>query len=223
MAVLVSTSRRSPTDSIRILKPGGVIAWNVADATLNGSETLTSFRQALHFKDVCGLSVHDTMIWHKLNFSSPSFTRYHSCFEYIFILSKGAPKTFNPIKDKQNSTAGRVGNLGVNTFMKRDGERTTRTKHITAEFGMRHNVWKGPTRGQEDMCEKMPHPAMMPKWLARDLILSWSNPEELVLDPFAGSGTTLQEAKKVGRRSIGIEQGETFCNVTAARVGQQLL
>lgn len=186
----------------RVLVRGGVCCWNVGDSVQSGSESLSSFRQALYFKDTVGFKHHDTMIWHKLNFSSPSFNRYHQCFEYVFILSKGKPRAFNPIKDKPNSTAGRIGNLGINTFMKRDGSRETRSKHVTAELGMRHNVWKGKTRGQEQMCKKLPHPAMMPKWLARDLILSWSNEGDTVLDPFGGSGTTAEAALGLNRKAI---------------------
>lgn len=195
----------------RVLVPGGLICWNVGDSiSKGGGETLTSMRQAIHFTDVCGLRVHDTMIWWKLNFSSPSFTRYHQCFEYVFVLSKGKPRCFNPIKDRPNSTAGRIGNLGTNTFMKRDGERSTRNKHVTAELGMRHNVWKGPTRGQEDMCCRLPHPAMMPKWLARDLILSWSNPGDVVLDPLSGSGTVAAQAVEWNRSSIAIDRNPEY-------------
>jgi DNA modification methylase len=194
----------------RVLCDGGVLCWNVGDEVVEGSETLAPLRQAIYFKDSVGFCVHDTMIWHKLNFSSPSFNRYHQCFEYVFILSKGKPRTFNPIKDKQNSTAGRIGNLGTNTFMKRDGERETRSKYVTADLGMRHNVWKGKTRGQEDMCEVLPHPAMMPKWLARDLILSWSNHGDTVLDPFAGSGTTGKMALEVGRNAILIDSNPEY-------------
>ncbi len=197
----------------RVLCVGGVLCWNVGDEVIQGSEGLESCEQKIFFRRECGFVIHDTMIWHKLNFSSPSFNRYHQCFEYVFIFSKGKPRCFNPIKDKPNSTAGRLGNLGVNTFMKRDGERETRSKHITQELGMRHNVWKGKTRGQEAMCEKLPHPAMMPRWLARDLILSWSNPGDTVLDPFAGSGTTGEEATKLARNAILIEKEPEYVDL----------
>lgn len=189
----------------RVLKPGGVLCWNVNDMVVGGSETLTSAKQKIFFVEQCGFRVHDTMIYNKTNFSHPEKTRYHQMFEYVFVLSKGAPKTFNPIRDKENSTAGQVGNLGVNTFTEKDGTKSVRTKKVTAPMGMRGNVWTGKTRGQEDMCVELNHPAMMPKWLARDLIISWSNKGDTVLDPFAGSGTTIFEAKKLSRSYIGIE------------------
>jgi len=90
----------------RVTKPGGVVVWNVNDATVNGSETLTSFRQAIYFKDVCGFNVHDTMIYEKSGFANPSTTRYHQVFEYVFILSKGKPKSVNLIRDRANKYVG---------------------------------------------------------------------------------------------------------------------
>lgn len=149
--------------------------------------------------------MHDTMIWHKLNFAHPEKVRYHQVFEYVFVLTKGKPRTFNPIKDKRNATAGRIGCLGKNTYAKRDGSRSTRATYVTKTLGQRGNVWTGKTRGQEEFCKNLPHPAMMPKWLARDLIASWSNPGDTILDPFAGSGTTGRQALELGRKFIGID------------------
>lgn len=188
----------------RVLVDGGVCCWNVGDQVINGSETLNSFRQAIYFKDEAGFRVHDTMIYGKTNFGQPERVRYHQLFEYVFILSKGAPRAFNPIKDKRNAYAG-TGTLGKNNMREASGEMSERDRNIISEFGMRGNIWIGNTRGQEDVCNSNAHPAMMPKWLARDLIYSWSNVGDTVLDPFAGSGTTAQQALALHRKSIAIE------------------
>lgn len=185
----------------RVLKPGAVCCWVVGDAMIKGSESLTSFKQAIFFKEQVGLLIHDTMIYEKGNFSSPSSNRYHQTFEYIFILSKGNLACFNPIKDKVNIWAG-TGTFGKNTIREVSGEMTLRKRNIITDYGMRGNVWRGKTRGQEEMCIASIHPAMMPKWLARDLILSWSNKGDTVLDFFAGSGTVGHEAKKLDRSVI---------------------
>lgn len=206
----------------RLLVDGGACCWVVGDAVVGGSETLTSFRQAIYFKDVVGFNVHDTMIYKKLNFSHPEKTRYHQTFEYMFILSKGNPRVFNGIKDRKNKTAGCVGNLGVNTFTERDGTKSVRSKKVTAEFGMRHNVWEGRTRGQEDMCCVLKHPAMMPKWIARDLMFSWSNEGDTVLDPFAGSGTTGGEALSINRKPILIELNDTYFQALEQKFSSRL-
>lgn len=194
-------SENTAKELFRVLCDGGVCCWNVADAVVEGSETLTSFRQAIYFKEVAGFRVHDTMIYEKSNGSKPDGTRYLSCAEYVFVFTKGAPRCFNPIKDKKNVTAGKPC-FGKHTMREKNGEMTVRKdRKIAAEYGMRSNVWKGNTRGQEDCGMSLPHPAMMPKWLARDLILSWSNAGDLVADPLAGSGTTGQQAIALGRNA----------------------
>lgn len=198
----------------RVLVQGGVLVWNVNDSVVDGSETLTSCEQKIFLRRECGFRIHDTMIYEKSNGSKPDPTRYNPCMEYIFVLSKGKPRCFNPIKDKPNSTFGKPC-FGLHTMREKDGSMSVRKDRKTAaEFGTRSNVWKGLTRGQEDAGQHLPHPAMMPKWLARDLILSWSNLGDLVLDPMAGGFTTCFEAEKVGRHSIGIDCNEDYVNAS---------
>lgn len=183
----------------RVLKNGGVICWNVADSIIDDSETLTSFRQAIFFKDVCKLNISDTLIWKKVHVAAPNSRQYHQMHEYVFIISKGKPKAFNPIEDRKNKYAG-LAPFGRNSKRNADGEMVQlKQRKPIKEFGKRSNVWEGNSRAQENPCEKLDHPAMMPKWLVRDLIISWSNPGDLVGDPFAGSGTTGNQALQLGR------------------------
>ena len=202
----------------RVTKDGGIVCWIIGDSMENGSETLEPFKQALFFKEKCGFNVHDTMIYQKRNFSHPEKTRYHQVFEYVFIFSKGKPKTFNPIKDRKNLTAGAIGNLGINTFTEKDGSKSIREKKITQEYGMRHNIWLGNTAGQENMCVELKHPAIMPRWLARDLILSWSNERDLIFDPCLGSGTVAAEAKKLNRNYLGMEISKEYCDLAEKNI-----
>lgn len=186
----------------RVVVPGGIVCWNVNDMVKDGSESVTSCKQKIFFKDKCGFLIHDTMIYEKSNGSKPNPRRYNQVFEYIFILSKGVPCTVNLIRDKPNVTAGKAV-FGKHTMREKDGSMSLRKNRIVAaEFGVRGNVWRGNTRGQEDVCQSLPHPAMMPKWLARDLVLSFSNPGDTVLDPMAGSGTTGMVATETGRSAI---------------------
>ena len=204
----------------RVLCDGGVLCWNVGDSVVDGSETLTSFRQAIYFKDVCGFRVHDTMIYEKTNFGHPEHRRYHQLFEYVFVLSKGEPRCFNPLKDKKNIWAG-TGPFGVSTMRQSNGDQKPCKKNVISEYGMRGNVWRCKTAGQENVCTPIEHPAVMPEGLCRDLILSWSNTGDTVLDPMAGSGTTGRVALELGRKAVLIELNADYaklceerCNVT---------
>lgn len=188
----------------RVLCDGGIVCWNVGDSVVGGSETLTAFKQALFFKDSVGFRVHDTMIYEKSNFGHPEKVRYHQLFEYVFVLSKGEPRCFNPIKDKPNAWAG-SGPFGVSTMRKANGNQKPKKRDIIADFGMRGNVWRCKTAGQENICAAIEHPAVMPYGLCRDLIISWSNPGDIVADCFAGSGTTAKAAIETGRKAIAIE------------------
>lgn len=204
----------------RVLCDGGVLCWNVNDSVVNGGETLTSAKQKIYFAERVGFRVHDTMIYEKNNFAHPERVRYHQMFEYVFILSKGEPRCFNPIKDKRNTYAG-TGTYGKNTATQRDGSKIERKRNLIAEFGMRGNVWCGRTAGQENICEELVHPAQMPLWLARDLILSWSNPGDTILDPMAGSGTTGEGAEMLGRSSILIDVEPRFAKSQHERTAQR--
>ncbi len=203
---------------VRVLKDGGVIVWIVNDQCQNGSESGTSFRQALFFKEI-GLNLHDTMIWEKDSFSFPEDRRYRSVFEYMFVFSKGTPKTANLIADRKNKYAGsRVHGTSRGV----DGEtfrKSNDNKNNVLDFGVRFNVWH--LSGEKD--NKYGHPAPFPSKIAQDHILSWSNEGDLILDPFVGSGTTVVNAKYLNRRSIGIDISPDYCAIAERRLLQAKL
>lgn len=210
----------------RILKPGGVIVWVVGDATVDGSETLTSMKQAIHFHEVCGLNVWDTMIYKKMG-STPNIhhPRYVHCWEFMFVLSKGTPAAFDPCRKRPNLTHGTLRKPTTKT--QRNGECrkfNVAEKEMPAE-SVEVNIWEYPVgsgKSRNEQCGGN-HPAIFPEALARDHILSWSNPGDVVLDPFAGSGTTLKMAKEHGRRWIGIEVNPAYVEICKKRVAQGVL
>ena len=199
----------------RVIKQGGVVVWVVGDATISGSETGTSFKQALYFKEI-GFNLHDTMIYQKANFSNPSTTRYHQIFEYMFILNKGKLNTFNPIIDRENIT--QSGSVGRNTTRLKDGSMKENKKRTNNKYGMRYNIWRLKTAGQENMGKSLIHPAMFPEQLANDHIISWSNEGDLVYDPFMGSGTTAKMAILNKRNYIGSEISKAYCDIAKKRI-----
>lgn len=197
----------------RVTKPGGVVVWVVADATVNGSETGTSFRQALYFRDVCGFRLHDTMIYEVAGTGAKgSHYCYWQGFEYMFVFSKGKPKTVNRLRDRKNK---RVGNVsGQENKVARVGTRRERGRRVTPALSVRTNVWRFHAgMNGNDITD---HPAPFPESLARDHILSWSNPGDTVLDPFVGSGTTGKMALAHGREFIGIDISAEYIHDIAA-------
>lgn len=205
----------------RLLKPGGVIVWVVNDETKDGDETGTSFSQALHFKGI-GLRLHDTMIWNKGCFTGVGSVRvrYGPSSEYMLVFSKGKPKAFNPIRDRKNVYAGAIGKAGTIRLPSGDLIRKSHEGKRMKEHGIRFNVWNV---APETSSRKRFHPAQFPEPLARDHILSWSNPGDVVLDPFSGSGTTAKMARETGRRFIGIEVNPEYVEISRKRLAQQAL
>lgn len=201
----------------RVTKPGGIVVWVVGDSTENGSESGNSFRQALMFMET-GFKLHDTMIYEKNTSSFPARrdgNRYTQIFEYMFVFSKGKPKTAHLICDKENKWAGHT-NWGKNTQRGRDGD-LVETKDIkpVPQYSPRNNIWKynvGKGFNSSDK-ESHSHPAIFPEKLAEDHILSWSNEGDTVLDPFCGSGTTCKMAKKNKRNYLGIDISQEYCTL----------
>ena len=185
-----------------VLKDGGVVIWVVADKTENGSETGTSFKQALRFIDY-KFNLHDTMIYRKINYMPMNHGRYEQEFEYMFCFSKGKPKTFNPIKIPCKYAG--QSNWGTPTYYKDESDNLVEMKRKTiADTKLHGNIFEYRI-GSTNETSKYNHPAMFPLDLARDMISSWSNKGDIVLDCFMGAGTTGVACAELGREFIGIE------------------
>ena len=198
----------------RVTKPGGVVVWIMMDAVIAGSESGSSFRQALYFKQV-GFSLHDTMIWHK-PFTRPNENdrRYTSSFEYMFVFCKDSqPKTFNPLLIPSITAGKSMTTVG---FRKFDGSYVHEKRRATLKvrpYKRLLNVW---TIRQE--IKKNPHPAAFPRKLAEMHIRTWSNEGDLILDPMCGSGTSLMIARYLKRNFVGIDVSNEYCEVSRAAV-----
>lgn len=211
----------------RVTSKGGVLVWVVGDQTRNGSESGTSFKQALFFMQ-CGFRLHDTMIYQKKNYLPLNHNRYDPEFEYMFVFSKGSPKTFNPLL-VPCKTAGASYNYATRSSAsskERNGAVRTRDElKITNSHKYRGNIWgydTGKHKGSKD--DIWLHPATFPEKLAEDHILSWSNIGDMIYDPFAGSGTTSKMAEVNGRKWVASELSSEYCEIHNARIGNlQLL
>ena len=194
----------------RVTKQGGVLVWNVADATIDGDETGTSFRQALFFKEI-GFRLNDTMIWDKECFSFPEAIRYPQVFEFMFVFTKGHLKTFNPIKDRDIKN--KIPYWHGPQRQKDGSLKKVKKEARIEEKGVKFNVWHiWPAHN------KTGHPAVFPIQIAKDHILSWSNEGDIVLDPFMGSGTTAIACVEANRHYIGFEISEEYVSLAKRRI-----
>lgn len=88
------------------------------------------------------------------------------------------------------------------------------------------NVYEGPVLSGHSVvnnAEPRVHPTQKPLWLFQRLIALHSRPGDLIVDPYLGSGTTLHAAKALGRRAIGVEVNERYCEAAATRCQQAVL
>ena len=200
----------------RVTKQGGVVVWVVGDATIKGSETGTSFRQALYFMD-CGFNVHDTMIYQKNSYPFPPVNRYYQQFEYMFVFSKGAPKTANIQTQK---TVWKKDSKEISTTRQSNGTVREMKYEKGKEERKMDNVWAINTGYMRSTKDKIAykHPAIFPEELCERHILSWSNDGEVVLDCFMGSGTTGKMSILNGRKFIGIELDEKYYDISCKRI-----
>lgn len=197
-------------DLYRVTKQGGVLVWVVGDATIDGSETGTSFKQALYFME-CGFNL-ETMIWEKTGSGCLGSNKFYGQnFEYVFILTKGFPKTTNLICDRENKV--KSGRVKVNAGLDKTGKGKDRIVE-RKPFGKRNNIWRIDTQKNSE------HPAPFPEQLANDHIISWSNENDIVYDPFIGSGTTAKMAILNNRNYIGSEISKEYCDIANKRIAQ---
>jgi site-specific DNA-methyltransferase (adenine-specific) len=196
----------------RVLKPGGVIVWIVGDATVKGSETGTSFRQALLFIEA-GFNLHDTMIYAKNNPIPLTHNRYEQQFEYMFIFSKGKPKTFSPKLKLNKNVGGSIGKF----YQKASDKDTSKanTDKPIKKVSIENNIWFYSV-GRN----KYKHPAPFPEQLAIDHVLSWSVEGDVVYDPFMGSGTTAKAALMCGRHFVGSEISQDYVDIAEKRLSE---
>ena len=201
----------------RITKQGGVVVWVVGDQTIKGNETGTSFRQALYFKEI-GFNLFDTMIYLKPPRGAVGNNKtYWQSFEYMFVFSRGQPKTINLIKDRENKES-RSSDKGTKRL--RDGNLQKLERPGYGKYGRRTNVWKyaiGNGSGKDKIAYQ--HPAIFPEKLAEDHILSWTNPNDLVFDPMCGSGTTGKMALLNNRQFIGVDISAEYIAIAKERLG----
>ena len=201
----------------RTTKEGGIVVWIAGDATIKGSETGTSFKQALFFKE-CGFNLHDTMIFQKTNPIPQIYRkRYNGIFEYMFVFSKGKVKTNNPIKIDCLHAGLQLKGTTYKNYSKGEQKRGKAANPVKKQK-IKGNIWEYVVGKRKEDQEAKGHPAPFPCALARDHIISWSNESDIVYDPFMGSGTTAKMAILNNRNYIGSEMSKEYCDIIKERI-----
>lgn len=203
----------------RVVKDGGVVVWVVGDSVVKGNKSLSSFKQALYFQQI-GFNMFDVIIYEKAGTAPPHKNRYFNAFEYMFVLSKGNPKTINLLEDKPNKWANHS-TFGNVTRREQDGTLTPKGRKVVKPFGVRTNIWRYNNGKGFSTKDKIAyeHPAIFPEKLVQDHIISWSNEGDIVLDPFCGSGTVAKVAGMLNRKWVGIEISSEYCKIANERLG----
>lgn len=213
-----NTFRKVARELYRVTKNGGVVVWVIGDKTDKGNKSLTSFKHALYFQEI-GFNMYDVIIYEKAGSGPPHPKRYFNSFEYMFVMSKGNPKTVNLLQDKKNSCAGMTTYSDI-TRREKDGSLTNKGRKVINEYGIRTNVWRYNNGKGFSSKDKIAyeHPAIFPEKLVEDHIKSWSNPGDVVFDPFGGSGTTAKVSIELDRKWIYVELVEKYCDVAKQRI-----
>jgi len=208
-------SLKIASELFRITKKGGVVVWVVGDRIVKGNKSLTSFKQCLTFQNV-GFNVHDVMIYKKKNTPFMRSNAYTNCFEFMFVFSKGSPKTFNPIMEK----TARSGYEMLVSNKKADGINNKVLGKLN-DKKVKTNIWEYAVGLGGSTSDKIAfnHPAIFPENLCKDHILSWTNPGDLVFDPMCGSGTTCKMAILNGRNFLGCDVSKEYVELAKERVG----
>lgn len=203
----------------RVVKVGGVVVWVVGDSVVKGNKSLSSFKQALYFQQI-GFNMFDVIIYEKAGTAPPHKNRYFNAFEYMFVLSKGNPKTINLLEDKPNKWANHS-TFGNVTRREQDGSLTPKGRKVVKPFGVRTNIWRYNNGKGFSTKDKIAyeHPAIFPEKLVQDHIISWSNEGDIVLDPFCGSGTVAKVSGMLNRKWVGIEISSEYCKIANERLG----
>ena len=198
----------------RVTKKGGVLVWVVGDKIKNGNRTLTSFKQALFFQRI-GFNVHDVMIYRKKNTPFMRTNAYTNCFEFMFVFSKGKPKTFNPLRVK----TARQGHEMLTFNKGPDGVNKKILGELKPEKTMT-NIWEFAVGLHGTTSDKIAfqHTAVFPEKLAENHILSWTKTGDVVFDPMCGSGTTCKMAAMNKRNYIGCDISKEYVELTKKRL-----
>ena len=205
---------------MRIAKEGSVFLLNVQDQTTNRKKSGTSFRWAIEMMDECGWNLFETCIYARQGSPGGWWNkRFRVDHEYLMLFFKGKePSYFNKTHMKvPTKNAGKLITVGGNR--KSDGSiRAIKKSFMCKETQCPGTILKYKKSSREGNNLKITHPGTFPDKLASDFIRCFTQENEVVLDPFLGSGTTCVVAKQLGRKYIGIDCCQEYIDLAQKRI-----
>ena len=224
------------TEFFRVLKNGGNFILNINDKVADGEQHLYVYELVIAIKKEIGFKYVRDYIWHNPStppniFSRGKYGRTKKSHEYCFWFAKGENWTFNLDAIRKPYSKDMLKYLNGNG----KGGRSENQRPSTHSFDCAKQ-WKnhggsdpgsviilGNTSSNgrfNKMCKEngINHPARFPEQLAEFFIKAGSNKNDVVLDPFMGSGTTIIAAERLSRKWIGIDANDVYCKLAKERL-----
>ncbi|MCQ2348080.1 MAG: site-specific DNA-methyltransferase [Paludibacteraceae bacterium] len=205
----------------RVLKPGGVVVMVIQDSTKNFAKSLTSFKTIVDWCDNIGFKLFETCIYHKYGTEGAWWkNRFRVDHEYMPIFFKGDRLQYfdkEPLKIPSKHGGKVMTGSGNRHTDGTTSERVTRPINL---MKCRGTVWDYLMAGDKNPLKRK-HPAVFPDKIPYDCIRCFCPEDGIVLDPFVGSGTTAVIAKKLGRKYIGIDISQEYCNLSNERIRKE--
>ena len=206
----------------RVIKPNAPIVFVIQDGIHRKRRTATTARLIVDMVDTCGLHLWECFIAHKTStipVKKEGAVRCKTDHEFVPIFTKG---------DNENIKTFNVPEVNIrwlNTYKEanivdRLGNRKLQKIHSTAKTRVKGTIWNYAPSAVYANRLKYKHPAVFPNQFARDFIETFTNPGDLVLDPFSGSGTTAIEAYKLYRFYAGIDISKEYTAIASELIGE---
>ncbi len=211
----------------RILRPSGSLIINIKEGSRGGERNVYVLRLILAMREQLGWSWIEEYIWHKTNSAPGKWpTRFRDAWERLLHFAKQP----TGIKMRQDAvmvqasfnTRKRMRKLSARDHIRVESQSGSKVGKIRARWAERDLVYPDNVLHGSPEYRGVSHPAAMPEWLAEFFILLFTDAGDVVLDPFAGSGTTLIAAMKKDRRAVGIEAIGKYADLARTRIDKTI-
>lgn len=211
---------------IRVLVPGGTLAMVLDGAVNDGELSVTPYRVICEWAVRPEWMLAQVLAYGRYGQPGAYAGRFRRDHEPLIIFRK---RGGDPVCNKDCIAEARKHQRGAANYRwatKRDGSKATvaNTERVVREIRHRGSIWDyGPVGYGHDDSAATGHPATFAEAFALDAVRVWSNPGELVCDPFAGSGTVARACLDLSRSFVGAELVEKYHRIATGRLSQQAL